>query len=148
MKGRATKSRFGVRIWFATVVVIQKIGRKVPVKPKPAEMLRVVHVFVTDDSVQKIANASIAKTSKLIVMMHLKAADAEKRPKTPKQKNPHALMYLAKEGRNALVMRVALPVRQRYVSALDVKIPLAREKKSQKRVKERDSQNALPVLRL
>lgn len=109
-------------------------------------MLRVVHVFVTDDSVQKIANASIAKTSKLIVMMHLKAADAEKRPKNPKQKNLHALMYLAKEGRNALVMRVVLPVRQRYVSALDVKIPLARVKKSQKRVKERDSQNVLPVL--
>lgn len=48
------------------------IGRKVPVKPKQAEMLRVVHVFVTVDSVQKIANASIAKTSKLIVMMHLR----------------------------------------------------------------------------
>lgn len=129
------------------MVVIKKIGRKVPVKPKQAEMLRVVHVFVTVDSVQKIANASIAKTSKLIVMMHLNAADAEKRPKNPKQKNLHALMYLAKEGRNALVMRVVLPVRQRCVSALDVKIPLAREKKSQKRVKERDSQNALPVLR-
>ena len=80
---------------------------------------------------------------KYLVQLHKK-----KRPKNPKQKNLHALMYLAKDGRIAFVMRVVLPVRQGYVSALDVKIPLAREKKSQKRVKERDSQNALPVLRL